>query len=149
MIKTYDKDEGFIIPPTESLSEPPRKLCENSTEKLSENLMKNNGGDTDYYRLPGIKAKPVLMDFLRNDINLDSSDIVDLFDILNNHCIPKTLNDLIEYKNMPFWRGEIMKAIYGLEGRMQKNKDSSQAEIRELHKIIYYANRRLDMLKGE
>jgi peptidoglycan hydrolase CwlO-like protein len=57
-----------------------------------------------------------------------------------------TLNDLIEYKNMPFWRGEILKAIYGLEGRMQKNKDEKNAEIRELNKIIYYANRRLRMI---
>lgn len=58
----------------------------------------------------------------------------------------ETLNDLIEHKNMPFWRGEILKAAYGLEGRKEKNGGS---EVRELNKIIYYANRRLRQIAKE
>lgn len=58
----------------------------------------------------------------------------------------ETLNDLIEHKNMPFWRGEILKAAYGLEGRTEKNGGS---EVRELNKIIYYANRRLRQIAKE
>lgn len=54
-----------------------------------------------------------------------------------------TLNDLIEHKQMQFWQGEIMKAIYGLDGRIDKNGGS---ETRELNKIVYYVNRRLAML---
>lgn len=58
----------------------------------------------------------------------------------------ETLNDLIEYKNMPFWRGEILKAAYGLDGRIEKNGGS---EVRELNKIIYYATRRLNQIARE
>lgn len=53
----------------------------------------------------------------------------------------KTLNDLIEYKNMPFWRGNIFKATFRLG-----EKDVATEEY-DLNKIIYFANRRLDMLK--
>ena len=49
----------------------------------------------------------------------------------------ETLNDLIEHKDMPFWRGEIFKSCYRING-----KDGT-TEIRELNKIIYNANRRL------
>jgi hypothetical protein len=49
----------------------------------------------------------------------------------------ETLADLIEYKDMAFWRGEIFKACYRIGG-----KDNT-TEIRELNKIIYNANRRL------
>ena len=43
----------------------------------------------------------------------------------------ETLNDLIEHKDMPFWRGEIFKAAYRING-----KDNTTVE-RELNKIIY------------
>ena len=49
----------------------------------------------------------------------------------------ETLNDLIEHKEMPFWRGEIFKSCYRING-----KDGT-TEIRELNKIVYNANRRL------
>jgi hypothetical protein len=53
----------------------------------------------------------------------------------------ETLNDLIEHKDMPFWRGEIFKAAYRING-----KDNTTEE-RELNKIIYYANRGLNAAK--
>jgi len=59
-----------------------------------------------------------------------------------------TLNDLIEYKDMPFWRGEAFKALYALEERANRAKDGSASEERELNKVIYYCNRRLNMLKN-
>lgn len=55
----------------------------------------------------------------------------------------KTLNDLIEYKDMPFWRGNIFKATFRLG-----EKDVATEEY-DLNKIIYFANRRLAMLKKE
>ena len=60
-----------------------------------------------------------------------------------------TLNDLIEYKNMPFWQGEAFKALYALEGRANRSNDSSSSEVRELNKVIYYCKRRLAMLDKE
>ena len=57
----------------------------------------------------------------------------------------KTLNDLIEYKEMPFWLGELFKAAYALPERATRSDNAS--EERELNKIIYYANRRLDRIK--
>jgi hypothetical protein len=53
----------------------------------------------------------------------------------------ETLADLIEHKDMPFWRGEIFKACYRIGG-----KDNT-TEIRELNKIIYNATRRLHVLE--
>ncbi len=92
----------------------------------------NNGGKTDYYNLPKPSRQQLIsvletyfgdtfetLDCLQDDL-LD--DVISLF--------PDTLNDLIEYKDMRFWRGEILKACYGLEGRMEKNKVPEQAEIR-------------------
>jgi hypothetical protein len=58
----------------------------------------------------------------------------------------KTLNDLIEHKNMAFWRGEAFKALYALEERATRSNDASSSEERELNKVIYYCNRRLNML---
>lgn len=48
-----------------------------------------------------------------------------------------TLDDLIEYKQMSFGRGNMFKAIYRLG---EKNETS---EVYDLNKIIYYAHRRL------
>jgi len=82
---------------------------------------RNNGGVTDYYALP---FKP-------------SEDFPE-----------PTLNDLIEHKGMKFWRGEVFKATYGIEGRVEKNKEEHplKAELREVYKILYYANRRVVVL---
>lgn len=71
---------------------------------------KNNGGSTDYYKLPAGATE---------------------------------LNDLIEAKNMPFWRGNIFKAAYRLG-----EKDVATEEY-DLNKIIYFANRRLAMIRKE
>jgi len=51
-----------------------------------------------------------------------------------------TLNDLIEYKQMEFWRGEIFKASYAIEGRVEKNTEKCPilSELREVNKILYY-----------
>jgi len=59
---------------------------------------------------------------------------------------PTTLDDLIEFKKMPFWQGNIFKATYALTERALRGGGS---EIRELNKIIYYAERRLaELLKN-
>ncbi len=58
----------------------------------------------------------------------------------------KTLNDIIEHKNMPFWRGEAFKALYALEERANRSSDGSSSEVRELNKVIYYCHRRLAAL---
>lgn len=58
------------------------------------------------------------------------------------YAIPKgsiTLNDLIEYKNMPFWLGNIFKACYRLG-----EKDNTSIKY-DLNKIIYYAKRGLNV----
>jgi len=49
----------------------------------------------------------------------------------------ETLDDLIEFKNMSFGRGNIFKATYRL------GEKGNTTEIYDLNKIIYYANRRL------
>lgn len=49
----------------------------------------------------------------------------------------ETLNDLIEYKNMNFARGNIFKAVYRLG-----EKDGSET-MYDLKKIIYFAERML------
>ena len=66
--------------------------------------------------------------------------------------IPKgatTLNDLIEHKSMPFWKGEMFKAIYALEDRAIRATDGSSSLERELNKIIYYAQRALALYAKE
>jgi hypothetical protein len=61
----------------------------------------------------------------------------------------KTLNDLIEAKDMRFWQGEIFKAVYALSERSTRATDGSASEIRELNKIRYYVDRRLAQLSRE
>ena len=55
----------------------------------------------------------------------------------------KTLQDLIEYKNMNFSQGNIIKAIYRMN-----DYSHSDAE-RDLNKIIWYAQRELKRLKDK
>jgi len=59
----------------------------------------------------------------------------------------KTLDDLIEHKNMPFWLGTIFKVCYAFEERSTRNAAASQ--LRELNKIGYYQKRGLDILTKE
>ena len=67
----------------------------------------NNGGSTDYYKLP-ISAKD--------------------------------LQDLIEHKNMDFALGNIFKACYRL------GECSHSEAIRDLNKIIWFAERKIKQL---
>ena len=82
----------------------------------------NNGGTTSYYDLPFPPSK--------------------------ENPRP-TLNDIIEHKNMSFWRGDAFKALYALEERAVKiAKSPSKADfyrgcIRELNKSLYYISRGL------
>lgn len=68
--------------------------------------------------------------------------------MINNadyYAIPKgtlTLNDLIEYKNMPFWLGNIFKACYRFN-----NKDGNTM-LYEVNKIAYYADRGVEIHKA-
>jgi hypothetical protein len=54
-----------------------------------------------------------------------------------------TLNDIIEYKEMSFARGNIFKAAYRLG-----EKDGIDDEY-DLNKIIYYAERMLNVIKNK
>lgn len=54
-----------------------------------------------------------------------------------------TLNDIIEYKNMSFARGNIFKAAYRL------GEKSGIDDEYDLNKIIYYAERMLNVIKNK
>jgi hypothetical protein len=73
-------------------------------------MSKNNGGSTDYYKLPEGATE---------------------------------LNDLIEYKNMPFWLGNIFKACWRFGEKPVATKEY------DLNKIIYFAGRGLGVLRKE
>ena len=103
----------------------------------------NNGGTTDYYALP-LPAVEKLIDILDifSEGTIDQSTTIDLIRL---SCI-STLNDLIEYRDMPFWEGEILKAIYALHQRA--NKDIKGGGIlRELNKIKYYVERGIALVE--
>ena len=100
----------------------------------------NNGGKTSYYDLPLPKLGELVnsLDELlkRGESFLGiAKKISELF--------PQTLNDLIEFKEMKPWQHEVMKACYAINERAKKNGGS---ELREINKIIYYANRRKNQL---
>lgn len=59
----------------------------------------------------------------------------------------KTLDDLIEHKNMPFWLGNIFKVCYAFNERSNRNDSSSSR--REINKIIYYADRGDKLVKDK
>lgn len=62
------------------------------------------------------------------------------------YLIPKNaemVQDLIEYKDMNFAQGNILKAIYRLGNC--KHSDA----IRDLEKIIWFANRELKRIKND
>ena len=69
----------------------------------------NNGGSTDYYKLPSTATD---------------------------------LQDLIEFKNMNFAQGNIFKAIYRL------NNSHHSDSIRDINKVIWFAQRELSRLQG-
>lgn len=103
----------------------------------------NNGGTTNYYDLP-LPNKEVLLDTLNLLVNTDIS-CSDAVNLILEEC-PKTLNDLIEYKDMQPWQHEVFKACYALNARAVKISDGStssirKGKIREINKIIYYALR--------
>lgn len=54
----------------------------------------------------------------------------------------KTLNDLIEYKNMSPNLHEIFKATYAIDERAKRNIEG-QDRLRELNKIKYYCEREI------
>ena len=70
----------------------------------------NNGGSTDYYKLPK-KAKD--------------------------------LQDLIEYKGMNFAQGNMFKAMYRM------NEDNHSSKVRDLNKVIWFAEREIKRLEEE
>lgn len=55
----------------------------------------------------------------------------------------KNIQDLIEFKNMNFAQGNIIKAIYRL------NSTSHSSKRRDLNKIIWFANRELARMDNE
>ena len=58
--------------------------------------------------------------------------------------IPKgasVLQDLIEYKNMNFSQGNIIKAVYRM------NDYSHSSAVRDLNKVIWYAQREIKRIK--
>lgn len=57
-----------------------------------------------------------------------------------------TLDDLIEFKKMQRWQAEVFKASYAIKDRAKRATDGSSSEVRELHKMVYYINRRLSQL---
>jgi hypothetical protein len=102
----------------------------------------NNGGKTGYYDLPrpdSRKVRAILEDFGKGMLGISEAATAVY------EAFPQTLNDLIEFKGMLFWRGDAFKALYAIEERAAKGGASS--EERELNKVIYYCNRRLAMLR--
>ena len=69
-------------------------------------------------------------------MNNDTGKSTACYDIPAN---AKTLDDLIEYKNMPFWLGTLFKVCYAFEERSSRNDAASK--LRELNKLHYYTNR--------
>jgi hypothetical protein len=101
-------------------------------------MEENNGGKTGYYDLPlpdREKIKEILIKFRNypSMVETITDEIIDL-------C-PQTLNDLIEHKQMQPWQHEVMKVTYALNERAMKNPKKGSSKLREVNKILYYANR--------
>jgi len=101
----------------------------------------NNGGKTNYYDLPLPDR-----DKLRTILITSSLSVEQAIDEILKLC-PQTLNDLIEYKQMKPWQHEVMKANYAINERAKKGEFAS--EEREINKIIYYANRGLNLVRKD
>jgi len=107
----------------------------------------NNGGKTSYYDLPLPDRETlnrILLDF-HNGQGL-TRDIENTLEAILALC-PQTLNDLIEYKQMQPWQHEVFKACYAMEARAKRGKSFSKE--REINKIIYYANRGLNLVRKD
>jgi hypothetical protein len=137
-------NKDFRIPPKEIIEE---ALAKNNiwievSEKIESNNRRksdvNNGGTTDYYNLP-LPDRTKVLNLIEACMN---KKVISAYNATNNmfELIANTLNDLIEYKKMQPWQHEVMKACYALEERAEKNGGS---KIREINKIIYYAQRGL------
>ena len=85
---------------------------EDYTARVEDDPSRNNGGTTDYYALPFAPSE---------------------------RYPEPTLNDLIEYKEMSFARGESVKALYALDERAKREANGSI--LRELYKVRYYTSR--------
>ena len=122
-------------------------------------MSRNHGGSTSYYDLPvnELLLKEILREYimlLHGTIQVDKFTINEILERnLENfledvkEAFPKTLSDLIEYKNMNPNLHEVFKATYALEERADlKNKGD---KLRELNKIMHYAKREMDRLTGE
>jgi hypothetical protein len=124
-----------------------------SLEELAENMQASLSKAKDKYS--SIKNSATVGDVIDQQVLKHVVEAQEhLLEAINNggttsyYDVPegaKTLNDLIEYKEMPFWLGELFKAAYALQERAARSENAS--EERELNKIIYYANRRLARLK--
>jgi hypothetical protein len=104
----------------------------------------NNGGKTNYYDLP-LPDKAKLIHLLTS-VAYSQITIHDATEQILALC-PQTLNDLIEYKQMKPWQHEVMKANYAINERAKKGEFAS--EEREINKIIYYANRGLNLVRKD
>ena len=102
----------------------------------------NNGGTTNYYDLP-LPDKGIVLDILI-EVSEGSLNPIEATNRILALC-PQTLNDLIEFKQMKPYQHEIFKACYAMEERAKRGKFASIE--REINKIIYYANRGLNLVR--
>jgi hypothetical protein len=103
-------------------------------------MEENNGGKTGYYDLP-LPDREVIEYLIRADLKLSAE--TNLERVANKiiALLPQTLNDLIEFKQMQPWQHEVFKATYALNERALKNPKKGSSKLREVNKILYYANR--------
>jgi hypothetical protein len=104
----------------------------------------NNGGKTNYYDLP-LPDKGILLSILI-DVSEGNLNPIEATNKILDLC-PQTLIDLIEYKNMQPYQHEIFKATYAMNERAKRGKFASI--VREINKIIYYAQRGLKLAVKE
>ena len=74
------------------------------------------------------------------DKSINNGGSTDYYKLPNN---AKDLQDLIEYKEMNFALGNIFKAVYRF------GSCSHSDTIRDLNKIVYFANREIKRLENE
>ncbi len=106
------------------------------------NESRNNGGSTGYYDL--LKPKEVDIFLILEAVSLHKLPITEAIEEIYT-LFPKTLNDLIEHKNMQPWQHEVFKACYALDERAAKATDGSSSRLREINKMEYYIGRGKDL----
>jgi hypothetical protein len=111
-------------------------------------MEENNGGKTGYYDLP-LPDREVIEYLIRADLKLSAE--TNLERVANKiiALLPQTLNDLIEFKQMQPWQHEVFKATYALNERALKNPKKGSSKLREVNKILYYANRGKNIILNE